>query len=253
MWAMRPVLVIEDDATLRQVLLDQLTAEGSFQPVEVATLAEAAAHLGKADARFDAILLDIALLDGDGCEFCALMRGQRHGMPVIMLTEASAQGTKAAAAGTAGLVAAEERIGTAARPSPPCRRDPSKGSRTQEGPAASDFAPADSQGRCVEGRDAERAGHDPEPASRLVGGRCRDVPAGHLLPLQGRVAGATGGGDRPLVPRQSDLLPVRRAASRDERPVAARTGLRVRQPDGTRPQRGGEPPQVSQGMREPER
>jgi DNA-binding response OmpR family regulator len=87
----RPVLVVEDDAPLRQVLADQLTAAGNIEPVEAATLAEAAEHLANPDARFDAVLLDITLPDGDGCAFCARMRQQGHRMPVIMLTGASAE------------------------------------------------------------------------------------------------------------------------------------------------------------------
>src|SRR5689334_838899 len=87
----RPVLVVEDDAPLRQVLVDQLKTAGNIEPVEAATLAEAAERLADPDARFDAILLDITLPDGDGCAFCALIRRQGHRMPVIMLTGASAE------------------------------------------------------------------------------------------------------------------------------------------------------------------
>jgi DNA-binding response OmpR family regulator len=87
----RPVLVVEDDAALRQVLVDQLNAAGNIEPVEAATLAEATAHLAHPDARFDAVLLDVALPDGDGCAFCTLMRRQGHSMPVIILTGASAE------------------------------------------------------------------------------------------------------------------------------------------------------------------
>ena len=87
----RPVLVVEDDAPLRQVLVDQLKTAGNIEPVEAATLAEAAERLADPDARFDAILLDITLPDGDGCAFCALIRRQGHRMPVIILTGASAE------------------------------------------------------------------------------------------------------------------------------------------------------------------
>jgi DNA-binding response OmpR family regulator len=87
----RPVLVVEDDAPLRQILVDQLKTAGIIEPVEAATLADATMHLATPDARFDAILLDITLPDGDGCAFCALIRRQGHRMPVIILTGASAE------------------------------------------------------------------------------------------------------------------------------------------------------------------
>ena len=64
-------------------------ASGLFHPVEAATLAEASQQIGSLDARFDAILLDISLPDGDGRDFCAQIRKQGHAMPVIMLTGAA--------------------------------------------------------------------------------------------------------------------------------------------------------------------
>jgi len=87
----RPILVVEDDAPLRQVLVDQLKTAGNIEPVEAATLAEATELLAGTDARFDAVLLDVTLPDGDGCTFCARMRQQGHSMPVIMLIGASAE------------------------------------------------------------------------------------------------------------------------------------------------------------------
>jgi DNA-binding response OmpR family regulator len=85
----RPVLIVEDDHALRQVLADLLASSGLFHAVEAASLAEASQHLGRADARFDAIILDISLPDGDGRDFCVRIRKQGHAMPVIMLTGAS--------------------------------------------------------------------------------------------------------------------------------------------------------------------
>ncbi len=91
MTATRPVLVVEDNDLLRQMLAEQLLASGLFHPIEAATLGEASQHLGCADARFDSILLDISLPDGDGRAFCAQIRKQGHTMPVIMLTDATAE------------------------------------------------------------------------------------------------------------------------------------------------------------------
>ena len=39
------------------------------------------------DARFDAVILDIGLPDGDGRDLCAKLRKQGHRIPIIMLTE----------------------------------------------------------------------------------------------------------------------------------------------------------------------
>lgn len=82
----RPILIVEDDDALRQALAEQFAEDGRYQSVEAATLREAAAYLNAADARFDSIILDINMPDGDGREFCAQMRRDGHRMPVIMLT-----------------------------------------------------------------------------------------------------------------------------------------------------------------------
>src|ERR1700712_334353 len=88
----RPILIVEDDDALRQVLADQVAASGAFQSIEAATLDEATRYLGASEARFDSIILDINLPDGDGRDFCAKLRKQGHTMPIIMLTGASDEG-----------------------------------------------------------------------------------------------------------------------------------------------------------------
>src|ERR1700743_3746328 len=85
----RPILIVEDDDALRQVLADQVASSGMFQSVEASTLDEASRHLGASEARFDSIILDINLPDGDGRDFCARIRKQGHTMPIIMLTGAA--------------------------------------------------------------------------------------------------------------------------------------------------------------------
>jgi DNA-binding response OmpR family regulator len=82
----RPILIVEDEHALRQALAEQFSEDGLYQPFEAATLKEAAQYLGAADARFDSIILDINMPDGDGRDFCAQMRRQGHRMPIIMLT-----------------------------------------------------------------------------------------------------------------------------------------------------------------------
>ena len=89
MSATRPILIVEDDDALRQVLADQVASSGVYQSVEAATLDEASRFLGDAEARFDSIILDINLPDGDGRDFCAQLRKLGHTMPIIMLTGSS--------------------------------------------------------------------------------------------------------------------------------------------------------------------
>jgi DNA-binding response OmpR family regulator len=87
----RPILIIEDDAALRATLAEQIALDGEFFADEASSTAEAAAKLDDADARYDAILLDINLPDGDGRDFCAKLRRDGRKMPVIMLTGADAE------------------------------------------------------------------------------------------------------------------------------------------------------------------
>jgi DNA-binding response OmpR family regulator len=85
----RPILIVDDDDGLRQVLLEQVAASGAYQTVGAATLEEASRRLDAPEARFDSIILDINLPDGDGRDFCAMIRKQGHLMPVIILTGAT--------------------------------------------------------------------------------------------------------------------------------------------------------------------
>ena len=89
--ALRPILIVEDDAALRATLAEQIMLAGDFRPVEAGSLAEASAELDASDARYDAILLDVGLPDGDGRELCAKLRRDGKRMPVIMLTGADAE------------------------------------------------------------------------------------------------------------------------------------------------------------------
>jgi len=91
MTAPRPILIVEDDAALRATLAEQIMLAGDFRIVEAENAAEATAKLDEGDARYDAILLDVGLPDGDGREFCAKLRRDGKRMPVIMLTGADAE------------------------------------------------------------------------------------------------------------------------------------------------------------------
>ena len=87
----RPLLIVDDDAALRQTLAEQLSLDGEFSPAEAETAKEAEEMLTGPEARYDAVLLDIGLPDGDGRELCARLRKQGLKIPVIMLTGADAE------------------------------------------------------------------------------------------------------------------------------------------------------------------
>jgi DNA-binding response OmpR family regulator len=82
----RPILIVDDDPALRATLSEQLALEGEFAPVEAADAAAAEGFLMAEGARFDAVLLDVGLPDGDGREFCARMRRRGFRPPILMLT-----------------------------------------------------------------------------------------------------------------------------------------------------------------------
>ena len=87
----RPLLIVDDDAALRQTLAEQLSLDGEFAPAEAETAKDAEQMLTGPEARYDAVLLDIGLPDGDGRELCAKLRRDGKRMPVIMLTGADAE------------------------------------------------------------------------------------------------------------------------------------------------------------------
>lgn len=87
----RPLLIVDDDAALRSTLAEQLEVDGEFAPAEAGTAAEAEAMLSGDQGRFDAVLLDIGLPDGDGRDLCAKLRKAGVKVPIIMLTGADAE------------------------------------------------------------------------------------------------------------------------------------------------------------------
>jgi len=82
----RPILVVDDDRALRATLAEQLAVEGEFTAIEAATLSEAETLLAAKDARFEAVILDVRLPDGDGRDFCVRLRRQGLKIPIVMLT-----------------------------------------------------------------------------------------------------------------------------------------------------------------------
>ena len=82
----RPILVIDDDVTLRETLVEQLEVDGEFSAAEAGTISQAESMVTARDARFDALILDVTLPDGDGRDLCASLRRAGMRMPIIMLT-----------------------------------------------------------------------------------------------------------------------------------------------------------------------
>ncbi len=82
----RPILIVDDDIVLRATLAEQLAVDGEFTVVEATSLAEAEEKLGEGGGRFNAVILDVGLPDGDGRDLTARLRRQGLKVPIIMLT-----------------------------------------------------------------------------------------------------------------------------------------------------------------------
>ncbi len=82
----KQILIVDDDATLLQMLSEQLQLHEEFVTVGAESGAQAL-ELAKEDY-FDVIILDVGLPDIDGREVCRLMRRNGVTSPIIMLTGA---------------------------------------------------------------------------------------------------------------------------------------------------------------------
>lgn len=78
----RTILVVEDETTLRETLVEALEAEG-FRAVAAADGREALARF-RAE-RPDLVLLDLMLPELSGIEVCRIIRAE-SGVPIVMLT-----------------------------------------------------------------------------------------------------------------------------------------------------------------------
>lgn len=84
MAAARKILVVEDDAELREALTEQIALQDEFAPVSAASGGEAVDAL-KAN-HMDLVLMDVGLPDMDGREAVKIIRANGYKGPVIMLT-----------------------------------------------------------------------------------------------------------------------------------------------------------------------
>lgn len=80
----KTILIIDDDAELREALAEQLALHEEFTAVQAPTAAEGL-RMGK-EVRADLILLDVDLPDMDGREACRMLRKAGVSTPIIMLT-----------------------------------------------------------------------------------------------------------------------------------------------------------------------
>src|SRR5712692_6590098 len=86
---LRRILIVDDDAALRQSLAEQLELHAEFTSRECDRGA-AALELMRHE-RFDAVLLDVGLPDIDGHEVCRQLRRAGITIPIVMLTAADSE------------------------------------------------------------------------------------------------------------------------------------------------------------------
>ncbi|UYH51898.1 response regulator transcription factor [Candidatus Kirkpatrickella diaphorinae] len=89
---LRSVLLVDDDDSLRSLLIEQLRQEGEFEFSQASTIAQASAFISSESARVEIILLDVTLPDGDGRDFCKQLRQDGVRVPILMLTGSDEEG-----------------------------------------------------------------------------------------------------------------------------------------------------------------
>lgn len=81
----RILLVADHDPVVRQAMVDGLADAHGFIVIPVGTLSEVDAAIKAKGSRFDAVILDVAMPDGDGSDYCAKLRCQGHSTTVVLL------------------------------------------------------------------------------------------------------------------------------------------------------------------------
>ncbi len=106
------ILVVDDDRDFCGMLAEEIESHGQFTVTGAHTLEEAEITRSASDAAFDAFILDIALPDGDGRDFCVGLRKDGVEVPVLMLTgsDAEADMVRGLSAGANDYVAKPVRI-----------------------------------------------------------------------------------------------------------------------------------------------
>jgi DNA-binding response OmpR family regulator len=85
------ILVVEDEASLRDGIVDLLAGDG--HTVSAAADGVAGVEAGLRDA-FDLVVLDLMLPRLDGMEVCRRLRAARPGMPILLLTARGSEDDK---------------------------------------------------------------------------------------------------------------------------------------------------------------
>jgi len=80
----RRILLVDDDANLRETLVDQLRGEPDFELLQAGTANDALKVLRTSNV--DLTILDVGLPDMDGRDAVKLMRQEGYRSPVLMLT-----------------------------------------------------------------------------------------------------------------------------------------------------------------------
>ncbi len=84
MSALKKILMVDDDADLREALADQLVLTEEFDVFEAGSGADGLVRAK--EQHYDLVILDVGLPDMDGRELCRLMRKQGVKCPILMLT-----------------------------------------------------------------------------------------------------------------------------------------------------------------------
>ena len=82
----RSVLIVQDDEVILDMLKEKLADDHGFIVFTAPTLEAADKVIHATNVRLDAVILDRALPDGDGCEYCLKLRRHGYNMPIIMLS-----------------------------------------------------------------------------------------------------------------------------------------------------------------------
>ena len=80
----KKILIVDDDDTLRESLVEQFALHEEFTATDVSTAAEGLKAVK--NEHVDLIVLDVGLPDMDGREACKLMRKNGIKSPIVMLT-----------------------------------------------------------------------------------------------------------------------------------------------------------------------
>ena len=81
----KTILIVEDDAATRAILVEQIEEDLGLKVATASTLQDAGRLLSE-NSVCTAVLLDVGMPDGDGRDFCIRMRRDGHKVPIIMLT-----------------------------------------------------------------------------------------------------------------------------------------------------------------------